>query len=105
MNFKKGLSLALALIITATILFFYVSFNGNFASKWMAKNTAEAYLQEKYEDGNFVLNVHGYNFKDGTYVFSYRVNEDGKAMLYHMEIGYQLLPKEIVYDYLDLDYE
>lgn len=98
---KKIILLTLAALLLGAILFFYVSFNGNFISKMIAKNKVEAYLEEHYKDQNRQLTDSGYNFKDGQYVFHYEIYNNANRYSYTFSIGGPVFPNGRIFSYLN----
>ena len=70
---KKWILLAIAALLLAVILFFYVSFNGNFVTKMVAKGKVQDFVEETYKGHNMQFVDSGYNFKDGRYYFQYEI--------------------------------
>lgn len=100
---KKIILLTLAALLLGVILFFYISFNGNFISKMIAKSKVEAYVEENYKDQNKQLIDSGYNFKDGQYVFHYDLYNNSIRSSYTFSIGGPLLPSGRIFSYLNPD--
>lgn len=98
---KKWTLLTLAVLLLTAILFFYVSFNGNFISKMVAKNMVQDYVTEMYKGHNVQLVDSGFNFKDGHYVFHYEIYYNTIRSNYSFSIGGPLLPNKPISGYLD----
>lgn len=97
---KKWISLTLAILLLAVILFFYISFNGNFISKMVAKNIVQSFVAETYEGQNAKLVDSGFNFKDGQYIFHYEIYNDTVRSNYSFSIGGSLIPNGQIFSYL-----
>ena len=102
---KKWLYIVPAALILVVVLFFYVSFNGNFISKIIAKNSAQDYLKIQYPEGNYTLQDGHYNFKNGTYAFDlmYYSEEHAQNWAYTLEVGNGLFPTSVEYVTLHAD--
>ena len=99
---KRWIFILLALLIVGTVLFFYVSFNGNFITKAVAKQKVETYVAEQFTDATTNLVASGYNFKDSRYYFLYMIHTDTTQTRYTFEIGGPVLLDERIYSYMDL---
>lgn len=102
---KKWLLIIAATVLVGFVLFMYISFNGNFISKMIAKNTVSNYLEDKYEENEYVLKDGGYDFKFGTYYFTYVLKGEQQSWNYSIEVGPSLLPTNIRFEDLDYDSE
>ncbi|ATP38800.1 hypothetical protein CSE16_01535 [Solibacillus sp. R5-41] len=91
---KKWFFRIAALVIIAGVVFLYVSFNGNFISKKIAKNSAEEYLQLHYPNGNYTLGDGHFNFKDNSYLFNFTFRDNNNAWTYSLNVGHGLRPTE-----------
>lgn len=87
---EKRILMELAVIITGLVLFFYNTFNGNFISKIIAKNTVENHLEEHYSDKKHHVVHGGYNFKDAAYNFDMTFYEGENAWTYTFVAGSRL---------------
>ena len=97
---KKWILLAIAALLLAVILFFYVSFNGNFVTKMVAKGKVQDFVEETYEGHNMQLVDSGYNFKDGRYYFQYEIYTNKIGSNYSFSIGGPLLLNGPIDSYL-----
>jgi len=97
---KKWVFLAIAALLLAVILFFYVSFNGNFVTKMVAKGKVQDFVEETYEGHNTQLVDSGYDFKDGRYYFQYEIYTNTIRSNYSFSIGGPLLLDGRIYSYL-----
>lgn len=91
-RWRKIIIPVVAVAITVFILNFVNAWYGNPISKFWAKNAAEKYIEEKYEDLNLYLKEAGYNFKFQHYyvrvqstdsidtTFTVHVNSYGKVL-------------------------
>lgn len=98
---KKWIYLILILIITIPVVYLYVGFNGNFISKWKAKQTAIQYLESVYDKDDFTYTSTTFNFKDGTYIASYSYGDEYEASI---AVGGILWPTNIEDTYVDYKY-
>lgn len=94
---RKFIAIVLAAMILGVVLFFYISFNGNFISKAVAKKSVEKFAEGQFEGAN--LAYRGYNFKDKTYIFDVKYRE----WSYTVEVGRGWKPEEIYYVMLHAD--
>lgn len=69
MKRKKWIYALLLFMIIVPILWLYNAFNGNPASKLLAKKTLDNYLVEKYKDIDFTIDEGFYDFKVKGYQF------------------------------------
>lgn len=100
---KKVILLTLAGLVLAVILFFYISFNGNFISKMIAKQKVEKYVEEKYEQQNKQLVDSYYSFKDGQYTFEYAMHYNNTPSTYYVSIGGAFFPVGRIFSYVDYE--
>lgn len=100
---KKIILLTLAVLLLAVILFFYISFNGNFISKMIAKSKVQQYVEEMYENQNKQLVDSYYNFKDGQYTFNYEIYNNTIRSNYSFSIGGPFFPKGTIFSYLEYE--
>lgn len=100
---KKWILLAVAALLLAVILFFYVSFNGNFVTKMIAKGKVQDFVEETYEGHNKQLVDSGYNFKDGRYYFQYEIYTNAIRSNYSFSIGGPVLVNDKIYSYLEYE--
>lgn len=98
---KKWILLILAGLLLSVVLFFYISFNGNFISKMVAKSKIEDYVAQTYEEENVQLIDSGFNFKDGRYYFDYDIYNETIRSTYTFSIGGPFIPKGRIFSYLD----
>lgn len=92
---KKVTSIILAVVLIASVLFIYISFNGNFISKAIAKNTIEKYVTTHYLEGSYELAFRSFNFKDKTYMFDFTYIHGSYSWSYTLEAGSGFNPKNI----------
>lgn len=72
---KRMLLIFMAVVITGAVLFFYVSFNGNFITKAVAMKKIEVYVSEHYAQSNVRALGSGFDFKDASYYKSYAIDD------------------------------
>lgn len=99
---KKWILLVAAALILGVILFFYVSFNGNFVTKMVAKAKVEDFVEETYKGHNKQLVDSGFSFKDGRYYFHYEIYTEATRANYSFSIGGPLFLDDRIFSYLDL---
>lgn len=63
----KITAFVVAMALIAGVGFFANALVGNPISKWVASNTAQEYLADKYSDKDFEIDRVTYSFKDGNY--------------------------------------
>ena len=61
----KIIALVVAMALIVGVCIFANSLVGNPISKWVANNTAEKHLEEKYGEKDFVIERVNFSFKDG----------------------------------------
>ena len=97
-KYKKWFYLALIIMITATILFLYVSFNSTFIAKSKAKQIALAYLDEVYGD-DYTYERTSYTFVDKSYYVRFTAPVPSGIFSGTVEVGGGLWPNDVLYVY------
>lgn len=100
---KKWIFLTTAVILLGVILFFYVSFNGNFVTKMVAKGKVQDFVEEMFEGHNKQLIDSGYNFKDGQYYFHYEIYIDAVPVSYSFSLGGPVILNDAIDGYLHFE--
>lgn len=102
---KKWILLAIAALLVGVILFFYVSFNGNFVTKMVAKSKVEDFIEETFDGHNKQLVESGFSFKDGRYYFHYEIYTGSNRAQYSFSIGGPLFLNGSIDSYLEMGSE
>jgi hypothetical protein len=89
-TWRKILPRVLAAALAVGVFILYDGFNGNPASKWLAEQTVQAYLEKTYPDRELVIRDGYYNFKSSSYEFRVvavgTTGEDGQPKEYWFHV-------------------